>query len=187
MEKIILTDVDGVLLNWDKGFDKWMKEKGYKKYSNKNYDVASNYKISKVDSRKIIKVFNESSEVRFLEAFKDSVKYVNKIKEKGYKFHCITSFGDNLYYQKLRKINLRALFGDCFEKFIFLDVSERKDKVLKAYEDTGYYWIEDKLENAIDGLNLGLKSILIKHEYSINIENKSLIVVNNWSEIFSLI
>jgi uncharacterized HAD superfamily protein len=164
-----------------------MKEKGYKKHSNKYYDVASRYMISKEESRKIIRIFNESSEIGFLEAFKDSVKYVNKIKEKGYNFHCITSLSDNLYSQKLRKINLKNLFGDCFEKFIFLDVSERKDKVLKTYANTGYYWVEDKLENALDGLEVGLKSILMKHEYSKNIENKKLIRVNNWAGVFELI
>jgi len=187
MEKIILTDVDGVLLDWDGSFDNWMKINGFKKYSNEFYDVASRYKITKDKSRKLIRKFNESSEIGFLNPFRDSINYVKKLNNKGYKFHCITSLSNNIYSQKLREINLKNLFGDCFEKFIFLDVSERKDKVLKKYKNRGYYWIEDKLENALDGLNLGLKSILIEHQYSKKIKIENLILVKNWKEIYEIL
>lgn len=188
MKKIILTDVDGVLLDWDKSFDKWMEKNKNKKYSNGFYDVASRYKISKKKSRDLIKKFNESAEIGFLEPFKDSVEYVKKLNKKGYVFHCITSLSKNLYSQKLRKINLINLFGEsCFEKYIFLDVSERKNKVLNLYKNKDYYWVEDKLQNATDGLELGLKSILIRHDYSKNLKHEKIIFVDSWKDIYRLI
>jgi FMN phosphatase YigB (HAD superfamily) len=187
MKKTILTDVDGVLLEWDKSFDNWMKEKKYKKLNNDFDNVAQRYGITKSESRELVKNFNESSEIGFLEPFKDSQVYVKKLSKKGYKFHCITSLGKNLYSQKLRKINLEKLFGDCFDKFIFLDVSERKDKVLEKYKNSGLFWVEDKVENAMDGLSVGLKSILIKHNHSKNISSDRIILVNSWKEIYKII
>jgi len=184
MEKIILTDVDGVLLDWDYSFDNWMKEKGYEKHNNKYYDVARKYKLSIDKSREVIKLFNESSEIGFLKPFKDSVSYVKKLSKKGYRFHCITSLGKNLYSQKLRKINLNKLFGDVFDKFIFLDISERKDKVLNKYNNKKYYWVEDNLQNALDGIDNGLVSILMTHEHSSDIKNDNLIIVDCWHDIY---
>lgn len=187
MEKIILTDVDGVLLEWDKSFDNWMKDKKYKKYNNDFDNVAQRYKITKSESKELVKKFNESPEIGFLEPFKDSVTYVKKLNKKGYKFHCITSLGKNLYSQKLRKINLEKLFGDCFEKFIFLDVSERKNQVLNQYKNSGLFWVEDKIENALDGLNVGLSPILMKHHYSRDLNHEKIILVNSWKEIYKII
>ena len=34
-DRIILTDVDGVLLEWEKHFAKWMLTKGYEEKANK--------------------------------------------------------------------------------------------------------------------------------------------------------
>jgi phosphoglycolate phosphatase-like HAD superfamily hydrolase len=187
MEKLILTDVDGVLLNWDKSFDKWMKEKKYKKHNNNFDNVAQRYKIKKEESRELVKTFNESSEIGFLEPFRDSVEYIKKLYKKGYKFHCITSLGRSLYSQKLRKINLENLFGSCFSKFIFLDVSERKNKILNSYKNSDLFWIEDKFENALDGLNVGLKPILMKHDYSNQIKHNKIMMVNSWKEIYEII
>jgi hypothetical protein len=74
---------------------------------------------------------------------------------------------------ELRKMNLRKVFGDTvFEKFIFLDTGADKDEVLKPYADTGYHWIEDKLENAVAGKRVGLNPILIEHGHNMIRSNK---------------
>ena len=92
-------------------------------------------------------------------------------KELGYVFHCITSLSKDYSAQQLRKQNLEKIFGDtCFEKIICLDTGENKDRILKEYQDSGYLWIEDKVQNAECGLKYGLDSVLFEHGFNMNNE-----------------
>ena len=43
-----------------------------------------------------------------------------------------------------------------------------KEDALEKYRDTGYYWIEDKFENAVAGQNVGMRPILIEHGWNMN-------------------
>lgn len=48
MDKIILTDCDGVLMDWERAFGEWMISNGYminKEYE-ESYDMAKKYNIS---------------------------------------------------------------------------------------------------------------------------------------------
>jgi len=60
MEKMILTDADGVLLNWEFAFDCWMEARGHKKVRSDCYDMALSYGVEKVEIKRSIKLFNES-------------------------------------------------------------------------------------------------------------------------------
>ena len=82
--------------------------------------------------------------------------YIKRLHEEhGYCFHCITSLSEDDNAGKLRKMNLRKLFGKtAFEKFVILDTGANKDEALAEYKDTGLWWIEDKPENALAGLNV---------------------------------
>jgi hypothetical protein len=47
MDKLILTDVDGVLLNWEYAFNIWMQRHGYKLGKNANsYDMGERYDLT---------------------------------------------------------------------------------------------------------------------------------------------
>jgi hypothetical protein len=66
-------------------------------------------------------------------------------------------------------MNLEKLFGPtAFTKLICLDTGADKEAALAKYQDTGFYWIEDKYENAVAGLKAGLRPILIEHGFNMN-------------------
>jgi hypothetical protein len=67
-------------------------------------------------------------------------------------------------------MNLEKMFGPTvFTVLECLDTGADKDEFLdERYADTGYYWIEDKMQNAIAGLNVGLNPILIEHGWNMN-------------------
>ena len=92
MDKRIILDCDGVLLDWAYAFDVWMVEHGYSKISNTNqyYEQTRRYGISQVEAVSQIKKFNESGCVGFIPAFRDSVEYVTKLSELGWKFEVIS-------------------------------------------------------------------------------------------------
>ena len=85
MDKRIIVDCDGVLLDWAYAFDVWMGEHGYKRISDtdKYYSQSLRYGITEDESYSQIKKFNESGCVGFIPAFRDSIEYVTKLSEIG--------------------------------------------------------------------------------------------------------
>jgi len=189
--KVIVTDADGVLLNWEWAFEVWMEEHGHKLQPDHAgaYDMGLRYGISKEDTKKLIKLFNESAAIGFLPALRDATYYVKMLHEKhGYVFDVVTSLSTNPYAQKLRKKNLRKLFGEtAFRKFKFLTTGGDKDAALLPYKDSGLWWIEDKIENAELGHSLGMKSLLMAHGHNYTYAHDDIRVVKDWSEIYEII
>lgn len=190
MNNIILTDVDGVLLNWEFAFDVWMGEHGHKKQPDgeTKYNIGKRYGIDGDVGKKLIKTFNESAAIGFLPPLRDAVHYVQKLhREHGYIFRCITSLSLDKNAQKLRKMNLEKLFGSTvFDDIIFLDTGADKDEVLAPYTGSGWWWIEDKFVNAEVGRNLGLRSILVEHGHNMDYRGP-IPLAKNWADIHELI
>ena len=182
--KVILTDCDGVLLNWGYAFDVWMEQKGYLVKDPDAYDVGKVYGLSRTKSKELVRLFNESAAIGFLPPLRDAVEYVRKLHEEhGYVFHVITSLSKDQNAQKLRTKNLRKVFGKtAIEKFVYLDTGADKDVELGEYEGKDYVWIEDKVENAEVGATFGLESILMEHGF--NMDNKEFPLMKNWKEIY---
>jgi uncharacterized HAD superfamily protein len=190
-KKIILVDCDGVICDWEYAFDIYLSQHGFNKVEGGQfkYDIGKRYGIDSAQGKKLIKLFNESAAIGFLPALRDSMYYIKKLHEKhGYVFHCITSLSKDKNAQELRKMNIRKLFGKTtFEKFVFLDTGADKDDVLAEYVDSDYYWIEDKITNAVVGHEIGLKSILMEHGHNLDFDHPKIPRVKNWQEIYQLI
>jgi FMN phosphatase YigB (HAD superfamily) len=186
--KVILTDCDGVILDWEYSFTEWMRGRGYTLAENYHtmYNIGERYNISKEEGRVLVSTFNESANIGYLPPLRDAVKYIRKIHEKfGYVFHIITSLSTDPYAYKLRKQNLEALLGQTFcEKLICLETGADKDVALEPYRDSGCLWVEDKPENAVLGTRLGLESILIRHPFNEDFNDSSIIPVHSWKEIY---
>ncbi len=183
MKKIILTDADGVLLDWEFAFSVWMEQHGFQKTEDSQfkYDIGKRYGIEKDQAKKLIKIFNESAHMGFLPPLRDAMFYVKRLHEEyGYQFHCITSMSADENAQELRKMNLRKLFGETgFTKSIILDTGAHKDEVLEKYRDKGYWWIEDKITNAVAGHEVGLKPLLMEHGHNMDYEHPEIPRVKN--------
>jgi FMN phosphatase YigB (HAD superfamily) len=90
--KTILTDCDGVLLDWEYAYGSWMHRHGYEVVHEGIYDMSEKYGLVKSESKKLIRMFNESASIRKLPPLRDAIKYVKKLHEEhGYVFHAITS------------------------------------------------------------------------------------------------
>jgi hypothetical protein len=187
---IILTDCDGVCLDWEYAFNIWMQEHGFTEVegSKLNYDMSIRYGIPREQVTKLIRIFNESAAIGFLPAMRDATYYIKRLHEEfGYKFHAITSLSLDPNAQKLREMNLHKLFGPtAFERIVCLDTGADKNEALEEYEGSGFWWCEDKIENAEVGHKLGLKSLLLEHGHNMNHECPYPIV-KNWKQIFHII
>lgn len=190
-QNTILTDADGVLLNWEYAFAIWMEQHGHEKQPGHEfmYDIGERYGISRDQGRRLIKLFNESAAIGFLPPLRDAMYYVKRLHEEhGFVFHCITSLSSDVNAQRLREMNLKKLFGEtAFEKIVCLETGADKDQALEPYRNSGCWWIEDKPENAEVGLDLGLRSVLMEHGHNMHQQSSNIAIVKNWREIFDLI
>jgi len=190
-DSVILTDADGVLLNWEYAFAIWMEQHGFKKVpgGELEYDIGQRYGIDKDQGKKLIKIFNESAAIGFLPPLRDAMYYVKRLHEEhGYVFHCITSLSTDPNAQRLREMNLAKLFGDTvFQRVVCLATGADKDEALYPYRDTGCWWIEDKPANAVLGAELGLNSLLMEHGHNMTHYHDHVRTVKNWEQVYQVI
>lgn len=190
-EKVILTDVDGVLLDWVYAFTQWMERHQYQMVEGgeNEYDVQKRYNLSYIEKERTVRMFNESAWIRKLPPLRDAIKYVRKLHEEhGYVFRVISSLSTDTYAQHLRTKNLIEMFGPTvFESYVYLDTGADKDDALEQYRGSGCFWIEDKPENAALGASLGLDSILVDHPFNKNELNGVVPRAKNWKEIYDII
>ena len=199
--RIILTDVDGVLLEWEHHFTKWMlqrtlfDERGaryhpYKLLADKQntYEMAERFGITVTEIRKEIREFNRSAWMGTQRPMFESQTWVKLLAAEGWTFIPITSQTSDIPAQQLRKKRLGELFGEhVFTNYYILGTGADKDSALAEFHGTGLYWVEDKPKNALAGLKYGLKPILIDHPYNRDLNHPEIIRVNNWKQIHEVI
>jgi len=188
--KIILTDIDGVILDWEEGFSIWMEHHGHTKVEGSEfmYNIGTRYDMSGDAAHKLIKQFNESAAIGFLPPLRDAQYYVKLLHEKyQYRFIAITSLSLDPYAKQLRERNLAKLMGDGFIDVICLDTGADKTEILTEYgaKYPGNFWIEDKPSNLQDGIDAGLNGILVEHGHNMNITNVEGHVAKNWEGIYN--
>ena len=183
----ILADVDGVLLDWESAFDAWMTKEGYTVKVPNIYKQNERYGIDKLQSDKLVKMFNECAWVGFLKPLRDSVDRIQALKVEGYHFEAITSLSTDHWAGELRRMNLERFFGrGTFRSVRCIETGADKDEILKEYEHS-HWWIEDKPDNCEAGLRAGHKPILMDHPYNQDYQNPQVKRVQNWQDIYTLI
>ena len=199
--RIILTDVDGVLLEWEHHFTKWMlqrtlfdkKGSRYHPYrlledKENTYEMAERFGVTIPEIRKEIREFNRSAWMGTQRPMPDSQTWVKLLHAEGWTFIPITSQTSDKPAQELRKRRLGELFGEqVFSNYHILGTGADKDSALAEFHNTGLYWIEDKPKNALAGLRYGLKVLLIDHAYNQDFNHPEITRVNNWEEVHKII
>ena len=183
--KKIVTDCDGVLLDWAFAFDVWMREQGYFRLPNTDhfFEQSKRYGISEKEALEQVHMFNQTGALGFIPAFKDSVEIVTKLAREGWRFDVITMIGKDKYSHRLREINLRHLFGDVFDNIHCSGdfTKPKKDILEELYSGQNYIWIEDRVDYAKDGDEVGLTTYMMDWPYNRDYEGRR---VNNWSELY---
>ena len=79
-KNLILTDCDGVLLNWEKSFIAWMTEQGFSADpTNSSYDMHKRFGERKAKIKQLVREFNNSAWIGFLKPHKDAVFGVTEV------------------------------------------------------------------------------------------------------------
>lgn len=192
MSGIILTDIDGVVLDWEFGFHTWMQCHGHNPVEDgvDHYSMAEHYGLELDVSRSLCRTFNESAAIGFLPPLRDAQYYIKLLHEKHrYQFVAVTSLSKDPSAQKLRIRNLSKIFGpNTFVDHVFLDTGEDKDDILASLATSfpGHMWIEDKPVNAEAGAAVGFDAYLMEHGHNKHYQGPAQLV-KNWEEIYNLI
>lgn len=189
-EHVILTDCDGVILDWEKHFEEWMQNKGYFKIDNFDitaYGLHLHYGVPRPEIQSLVAEFNHSAAIGFVPAFRDAVGQMRRLRSLGYRFNIITSLSTYDYSVKLRRYNLENVLGFNDFELECLEVGADKDEALSKWVGHARYWVEDKLENAIVGHDLGFQTFLMEHDHNKKEHPDGIIRVTNWGSIVNKI
>ena len=167
-KKVILTDCDGVCLDWETAFFTWMAHNGMNPVGEDwklKYKVSQRFGVTQAEGQRLTNQFNSSAAIGFLPPLRDAQHYMKLLAEKhGYKFVAVTSLHSDPYAQELRTQNLKKLFGeDTFLEYHYLDCGADKDDILEelSHKYYGAPWIEDKYVNVEVGMKVGFQGFLI--------------------------
>lgn len=188
VNKTILTDIDEVILQWSKSFEEWIVKNITYNPENRlesAYSIENWLNIDFEETRDLIYRFNNSNHFSNLEPYPKSVEYIEKLHNEGCNFIAITSCGDNEDIHNMRINNIRTYFGEIFDVIHCLGIGEDKTKYLKMYNKS--WWIDDKVENVIDGMNVGHKSIIMTQPYNLDYNHDNVTRVNDWEDIYEII
>lgn len=189
--KVILTDCDGVLLEWIDAFIRYMEHLGYtwdkEAGEPQQYNMAPHFGI-KIEDEMVEHIMNFNHghwEFGTLNPLAGAKEALFELVDMGYRFTAISSCSTAPQTIALRKANLYNHFGDVFDAVHCIDVGESKRTHLADHEPT--FWIEDNFENCVDGLQYGHKCILMHRKWNENSENAKINRCYSWEEIVDFI
>ncbi len=180
MKPLILTDLDGTLLNFTAAFEDWLTSKDIPFHPNK---LGDHYCISgmfdhKVDEKQLVSEFFESDYGGNCQALDNTIQHVRELYDLGFDFIGITACSDDEALIELRQKNLLSVFGFCIPVYA-TGFHGSKERILNSYSSS--IWVEDHIDNAIAGNDAGHTVFLINHPY--NQEDGPYTRVKDWEEI----
>ena len=187
----ILTDADGVLVDWNHGFLQFLAAKGYNVsvVDEESYSFVDRLGLTKSEEIRLIEEFNYSDGIRYLEPFADAVENVAKLADAGFRFTVITSLGNTPEAINNRTHNLRFIFGDIFDDIQCLKMGLNKSIALNKWVGSNLLWVDDHITQVEAGYNQGLSAILVTHPYNkVYTEGKFRRVSHTtpWAEIYNI-
>lgn len=188
-KKTILTDIDGVLLEFLPSLNQFLREEKNIHISleqwQKSYWLHDHIGGTEQMSRRVFIEFSHSRYFREIPAKKCALDVIAKLKDDGWRFIGITAAGQDNPEQDLglvkrnRLDNLEHHFGNVFEDLFITQHNQCKSDHLKYYEPT--WWIEDSVNNAHIGHAHGHNAIIMKSMYYREEDNKeNLPVAESW-------
>lgn len=199
MDRIIYTDVDGVLLNWTGRFIRWVHDNGHEYKSGGirlkspivDFNFHASLDITPELLETLIAEFNCHDHFSFLPPQADAIKYTRKLHEEyGYTFTAITSIGSS-GSRKGRWDNINLYYKNIVTDIIFVNNKRQSLEAVfkeeRTLHDSPVFWIEDNYDNAMYGHNIGFHTILLDKPYNRINKNLPKFRVNKWKDIYDIV
>jgi FMN phosphatase YigB (HAD superfamily) len=173
MSKLLLTDIDGVVLDWLGSFKHYLTDRGIEQNDQTLDGLIEQH----------VETFQQSSYYfGCLKTCKKSEMYLKKIHDLNYKIVAITACGTSDVIKSFRQNNLYQHFGDLFDDILFVNVHDSKQPLLQSFDSA--VWVEDNYTHYVSGVFCGHNSFLIQHPYN---AHHSANFVQDWQDIYEKI
>lgn len=165
---VILLDIDGVCLNWEQGLEDYLQAHRphltqAELFDEHAFDLASRYGISSDDANQLVWDFHHHSSFANLSPMPGSTQAIHDLRNQG-KLVAITACGTTDRIRNFRIENLNKCFGTSFSEIYCTNNFEEKKSYLSNYPSS--FWVEDHMNNAIMGAELGHKSYLVSAKHN---------------------
>jgi hypothetical protein len=184
-DKLILTDVDNVLVRWGDGFDRFIRGvlgRDPVGHCDDFERIAHWLGIEQEEVYPLISTYHHDHRgLLSLEAYEDAACYVPLLAEAGWRFIAVSALRNDGDAEVMRRENLRALFGDAIVDLHL--TGGDKSAVLAAYPSA--VWVEDAWKYALQGHAAGHRTFLIERPYNRGVSHDGPTVVNGWNDIYS--
>lgn len=128
MKKIIVTDIDGVVLKWQQMLPFFAQEKGIDlsdilkvQYSEEFIHTKDLFKCTLEFARELKKEYHNSIWMKYLNAYNDAIEVLNELKNNGYTFIAVTALEKSETTLRNRSFNLNVLFPGVFSEIHLTD------------------------------------------------------------------
>lgn len=185
MKKVLLTDVDGVLVDWVGSFGRYAESQGHKlrMKTPETWEMTEWLGVEGSTIQKLIKEFNSSKAFAEIPVFKDALSALPEI-SRYYDLVAITCCSSDPETVANRKKNLEML-NVKFKEIHCLNATESKSRLLNAYAPT--IWVEDRIEGAEAGHSAGHRAFLRDTTYNNNFSHPDIGRITSWNDILKLI
>lgn len=180
----LYTDVDDVALKWMEGFRAFITSKGIS--TNGAYPIQ--WDMSHWVNgpwKDLIREFNTSPAFGKLKPYRDAVDVLTQMKAKNFRITAITACSSSPEVHERRKQNLEKYFSGIFNDLITVDLGQSKYEILKKL--TKGFWVEDRMENALDGLICGHTCFLMTRPHNLYQQHTDIVRVKSWNSILTRI
>ncbi|AUE22791.1 hypothetical protein Ah1_00273 [Aeromonas phage Ah1] len=160
-KKIIVTDVDGVLLSWASNLPFFCAE--YNIPTDVVIDLIIDERFRKAGEifqcnqehgENLIRMYNNSKWFRGLKAYDDALLWVNRLK-KDFDFVATTAIGSDFQVSVNRMSNLNVLFPNAFKEILTCDHNESKSNMFRHVKER---YGEENVVGYVDDLHHHLES-----------------------------
>lgn len=180
----LYTDIDDVCLKWMEVYRAFLTSKGV----STNGAFPIQWDMSHWVNgpwKDLIREFNSSPAFGKLKPYKDAIDILGKLKERNFRITAITACSANPEVHERRKQNLERYFENIFDDLITVDLGQSKHSILKSLPKG--FWVEDRMENALDGLVCGHTCFLMTRPHNLYQQHNDIIRVKSWNSILTRI
>lgn len=185
--QILLTDIDGVVLDFYSHFDDYIKTHLKWRLESRTSDqnLSDWLGLSEAACSALIDQFARETHFAQIKPYPDAARILPLFKETGYEIHAITRWPEHQEATLNREVNLAAHFGSLFDSIIC--VGYYGDKFPHLEKHSNAIWVEDSVTQANLGILAGHNTFLIDRDHK-PIEkaylNENVNVVKSWDEIW---
>lgn len=174
MKPLFLTDIDGVVLDYDKSFYEYLQSQGVTCSYVDFWDTTPFAQI-----QKFIYDFNHSEAFEHIDIFSDALEILPRLSQK-FELVAITTCGTDPLLVERRHRNLQK-YGIEFAKIICLPLGHSKLDTLCSFPPS--IWIEDQYKNALHGIHAGHQTFLRKDDFTPSDVDPNIRVIQDWFEM----